>query len=227
MYSQNFLVGQARRPSGPVYRPQGNTGIVPPSMQSAGSTAPAPRWGFTNPFAGVNGGFREHPIESSIVVGANALPGGPIISRVLRWWFNHHNQNQQNNNPGWDPGSPGSGYSNGQFGNYYGGFGNDYGLTGAGYGSTSGSSYGSGQGFGNGLGTLVTGPNQGNTNQFGLPTGPVHFGTPPGNGGGSNGLGQLGQAPGGNFGSNPLIGMGFVDTPTRDDWNARALPRNQ
>jgi hypothetical protein len=158
-------------------------------------------------------------------IGRGLMAINPLLGIGYRLWRGIHNHNLQNGgvvSPGWGQGAPGTGYNNGQLGNPYGGFGNGYGLNGDGYGSTGGSSYGSGQGFGNGLGAIG-----GGTDQFGLPTGPAHFGTPPSNGGGSNGLGQLGQAPGGNFGSNPLIGMGFVDTPTRDDWNARALPRNQ
>src|SRR5437868_2538268 len=112
MIPNPMMQADSRRPNGPVYRPQGQS-------------TTAPHWGFHNPFAGVNGGWQEHPIESGVVVGSNAIPVvGPLASRLLRWAFDRHNRNQQNNNPGWNQGSPGAGYNNGQLGNPYGGFGN-------------------------------------------------------------------------------------------------------
>jgi hypothetical protein len=157
-------------------------------------------------------------------IGRGLMAINPLLGIGYRLWRGIHNHNRPPTYgaPGWGMGSPGNGYSNGQFGNPYGGFGGDYGLTGSGYGSTSGLSYGSGQGFGNGLAQLP-----GGTDQFGLPTGPVNLNQGSGatqSGSGSNGLGQLGQTPSPTYGSNPLIGMGFVDLPTQSDWQARALP---
>jgi hypothetical protein len=194
--------GAYRVPTQPTYRPQGqSTGVF------TAPERPAPHTGWDNPW-----------------IGRGLMALNPVLGIGYRLWRGIHNRHQPglpDNNPGWNPGSPGAGYNNGQLGNPYGGFGNGYGLTGDGYGSTGGSSYGSGQGFGTGLGALAGGTS-GGTNQFGLPTGPVNLGGNPGGSGGSSGLSNLAQPPGQNFGSNPNIGLGFIATPTRDEWQQRA-----